>query len=329
MRGPCTPTVGVVIVNWNSGKYLERCIEAISRQTHRPNKIVVVDNGSTDGSIVAIETRYHDVRILKLAENIGFAGANNRAIAMLKDSDWVALVNPDAFPTANWLAEMLRVVEENTGYDFFGCRLVQADDHEILDGTGDVYHVAGLGWRRDYGKPAGAAERGNDEIFAPCAAAAIYRREVLDAVNGFDESFFCYFEDVDLGFRLRLAGYRCMYVSSAVVYHQGSASFGKRSDFSVYHGHRNLVWTYVKNMPGVLFWWYLPQHFLLNLATILWYVLHGRTSVILKAKWDALKGLPVMCRRRRAIQASRKVSISDIRKVMARGWIVLYRRCHA
>jgi GT2 family glycosyltransferase len=164
-------------------------------------------------------------------------------------------------------------------------------------------------------------------VFAPCAAAALYRRDALVKVGGFDESYFAYLEDVDLGFRLRLAGYRCLYVPDAVVRHVGSATTGgQRSDFSVYHGHRNLVWTYFKNMPWPLFWLYLPQHILLNFVSIVYFALRGQGRVILRAKWDALKGLPRILKERRRIQKSRRVSSSELRRVMTKGLLTPYLR---
>jgi GT2 family glycosyltransferase len=147
----------------------------------------------------------------------------------------------------------------------------------------------------------------------------MYSTDLLREVGGFDENYFCYAEDVDLGFRLRLAGYRCLYVPDAVAYHMGSAITGRRSDFTVYHGHRNLVWTYFKNMPWLLFWLYLPQHILLNLITLGWFSLRGQAKVIFKAKWDALKGLPQVLRERKKVQSKRRISAWELRRVMAKG----------
>jgi GT2 family glycosyltransferase len=136
-------------------------------------------------------------------------------------------------------------------------------------------------------------------------------------VGGFDEDFFCYVEDVDLGFRLRLAGYKSIYVPEAIVYHVGSASTGGRhSDFSIYHGHRNLVWTFIKNMPGILLWVLLPLHLLLNIVSILYFSFIGKGKVILTAKLDAVKGIPSMWRKRHHIQEIRQVSASDIWHVL-------------
>jgi GT2 family glycosyltransferase len=131
-----------------------------------------------------------------------------------------------------------------------------------------------------------------------------------------------------LGFRLRLAGYRCLYVPDAIVHHIGAATTAKDSDFAIYHGHRNLVWTYFKNMPWPLFWLYLPQHLFLNLATIVWFLVWGRGRVILKAKSDSLKGLPRILYERRRVQARRHVGAWALRRLMATGFLTRYLRRH-
>ena len=132
-------------------------------------------------------------------------------------------------------------------------------------------------------------------------------------IGGFDEDFFCYGEDVDVGFRLRLAGYVCRFVPEAVVLHAGgTSSGGQRSEFAAYHGHRNMVWVYVKNMPGVLFWLFLPLHILANLASMIVLTLRGQGKVAWHAKRDAIKGLPAMWKKRQAMQSMRVASIKNI-----------------
>ena len=125
----------------------------------------------------------------------------------------------------------------------------------------------------------------------------------------------------DLGFRLILLGYRCWYVPDAVVRHVGSALARRHSSFYIYHGHRNLVWTYLKNMPATLLWLYLPQHFLINVATVLWFSVRGQAQVILKAKLHSLRGLPRVWRQRNTIQAKRQITARELRQMMARGWL--------
>jgi GT2 family glycosyltransferase len=319
-----SPKIALIVVNWNSGELLSQCIAAVTKQSVIPERIIVVDNASTDESAEDIETRYRDAKVIRLTKNMGFAAANNIGIDGSEDYDWIALVNPDVFPERDWLERLSEGARANPDCAFFGSRMLMVSDERTLDGAGDVYHVSGLGWRRGHGARAGGQYLEQGEVFSVCAAAGLYRRDALMEVGGFDESYFGYFEDTDLAFRLRLTGYRGLYVPDAVVRHIGSATTGKDSDFTVYHGHRNLVWTYFKNMPWPLFWLYLPQHILLNLASILWFTLRGRGKVILKAKWDALKGLPGILKERRRIQRARRVGSWELRRVMARGLLTPY-----
>ena len=316
--------ISVIIVNWNGEQFIERCLAALIDQTIKPHEIILVDNASPDNSLTIVQ-QFPSVRVMALNQNTGFAKGNNLAIAATSDeSEWVALINPDAFLEPNWIETMLSAANHNPGFDMFASQLIDASNPLVLDGAGDAYHLSGLVWRTEHGLPVWGADNSEREIFSPCAAAALYRRSALRKVGGFDEDFFCYVEDVDLGFRLRLAGQRCLYVQKSVAYHVGSGTTGGRhSDFSVYHGHRNLVWTFVKNMPGVLFWMLVPLHIVLNVLTVAYFVLRGQGRVILRAKLDALKGLPRMWRKRREIQANRVATIGDIWRVLdKRIWLV-------
>lgn len=317
--------VAVVIVNWNGGALLDRCLAALEAQTRAPDRLVLVDNASTDGSLERAGSRHPAAQVIRLAENAGFAAAVNLGVTAAVGCEWVALLNTDAFPEPAWLEALLTAAREHPQYACFGSRMLSARDPGRLDGTGDVYHVSGLVWRRGVDEPSGTATE-EPEIFSACAASALYNREAFLAVGGFDPDYFCYVEDVDLGFRLRLAGHRSRYVAHAVVHHVGSASVGRRSDFAVYHGHRNLVWTYFKSMPPALLWRYLPQHLLLNLATLAWFTWHGQGRAAWQAKWDALRGLPRVLRKRRELQGRRRVPVGELRAAMARDWLLPYRR---
>jgi GT2 family glycosyltransferase len=311
--------VAVVVVNLNGAAVLDRCLAALRRQTVRPARAIVVDNASTDGSAEDLEGRHPGIEVVRLAANLGFAAANNLAVARADDCDWVALLNPDAFPEPAWLERLLAAAEAHPEFAFFGSRLLRADDPETLDGTGDVLHVGGMAWRRDHGAPAAGTRLDPEEVFSPCAAAALYRRDVWEQVGGLHERYFCYFEDTDLSFRLRLAGHRCLYVPDAVVHHVGSAIAGTDTDFTVYHSFRNLIWTYVRNMPGVLAWVYLPQLVLVNAFLLGAFALRGRPLVIVRAQFAALLGLPRVLSERRAIQASRTAPVHSVHAAMARG----------
>jgi GT2 family glycosyltransferase len=194
--------------------------------------------------------------------------------------------------------------------------MISATVPRLLDGAGDAYHASGLVWRRGHGLPAAKYSSGEREVFSPCAAAALYRRSDLIEIGGFDEDFFCYVEDVDLGFRLRLAGFRCLYVPGAIVHHVGSATAGKNSVFCIYHGHRNLVWTFFKNMPMPLMALLLPAHLLLNLFSIVWYTCAGQSGTVVRSKLDALRGIPAMRRKRIRIQAEKRVRWQAIFRVL-------------
>lgn len=307
--------VTVIIVNWNCGQYLDECLQRLAQQTCQPAHILVMDNGSEDGSAERAQLM-PGVTVRMLGANLGFAAANNIALQECT-TELVALLNPDAFPDPDWLMRLVMAAQAQTEVAAFGSRQMVYNRPTTIDGIGDIYHVSGLVWRNGYGRTLCAEDAVEAEIFSPCACAVLYRRSAVTDAGGFDDDYFCYVEDIDLGFRLRLAGYACIVIPDAVVHHVGSASSGgQHSDFSVYHGHRNLVWTFFKNMPGFLFWLLLPAHLLLNLVAILYFSWRGQGKVIVRAKWHALTGLPAIWKKRQKIQASRRVSTMDIWRVL-------------
>ena len=210
--GPTRPgsAVSVVIPNWNGRRWLPGCLAALAAQTRPPAEVVVVDNGSTDGSLERLAERHPDVRVLALGRNTGFAAAANRGIEAAT-SEAVALVNPDAVLAPDWLERTAAALAADPGAGAVACKMVDLDDPGRVYDAGDVLRRDGVceqrgRFQRDDGR---FDEPG--EVFAACAGAALYRREAVLAVGGFDERFFAYLEDVDLGLRLRLAGWRCRY----------------------------------------------------------------------------------------------------------------------
>lgn len=307
--------IAVIIVNYFTAAHLLECLRALAKQTLSPQSVLIVNNGDAPHALDFVEEIFPSATVVQ-CENIGFAAANNLAVRELVGCAWVAFLNPDAFPEPDWLEQLVSAAKHHSEADCFASQLLKAPAPELLDGQGDSYHVSGFAWRSRHGQRQSAAREG--EVFSACAAAALFRRQVLLDVGGFDERYFCYFEDVDLGFRLRLRGVRCVHVPTAIVRHVGSgASGGARSDFAVYHGHRNLVWTFVKNMPGLWFWLLLPVHLVLNIAEIVWFSLHGRAKVIWRAKLDAIKGLPTVWGQRKQVQALRAVPSLVVLKAMS------------
>jgi len=313
-------TASVILVIWNSSAYLPTCLEKLSMETFRNFEVILANNGAKDESLDVLKKRYSsfELHIENIGSNLGFATANNIGARMAKGK-WLILLNTDAFPEPDWLEILLKAAEENPEYSFFSSRQIQENKPELLDGAGDAYHISGLAWRNGYNYKAAKYGHEQKEVFSACAAAALIERDLFLEMGGFDEDFFSYFEDVDLGFRLRLQGKKCLYVPDAVVHHVGSASTGKRSDFSVYYGYRNMIWAFFKNMPSPLIWLFLPIHIGTVLFFILYLTLRGQGKVILRAVFDAIIGLPNILKKRKSIQQNIKIKPFELLNVMSTG----------
>lgn len=319
------PVVSVLVLNWNGAAVLPRCLDALAAQTFRNFEVWVLDNASTDGSAEIVETRWPEFHVARFERNLGFAAGNNRGAALARGR-WLALLNNDAFPEPGWLAALVQAAEAHPEGAFFASRLVEASDPSCLQAAGDVVHASGCAWpRRSEAQPMGANEHPVlEEVFSATAAAVMYDRQVFLQLGGFAEAFVSHLEDVDLGFRLRLAGQRCLYVPEAVAAHVGSASYGRESERTVYQVQRNLLWLYVADMPGALFWKYLPAHLFAHLFFLIYYSLRSRAGAVWRAKRDALRGLPAALRRRKQVQAARRVSPAAIDRCLDRGWLSPY-----
>ena len=310
-----TPTVTVCIVAYQSGAYLQPCLDALAAQTFEGFEAVVVDNGSTDGSVEALRLPDVRFRVQAMGANLGFAAANNVA-ARGSTAAWLATLNPDTVADPTWLAALMAATARWPEAASFGSTQVSLDGVPRLDGVGDCWHAAGVAWRARYGWPADAVPP-EGEVFGPCAAAALYRRDLFVGLGGFDERYFCYCEDVDMAYRLRLAGHIAVQVPDAVVRHAGSGITGRVSDFTLFHGHRNRVWTFVKNTPGAWLWWLLPWHLAYDLAMTVVARKVGGFGSVARAHWAALMGIgPVLADRRR-VQATRRASLKRLAAAMA------------
>ena len=305
--------VTVIIVFYHGLDDLKRCLVALQDQTLQPEKIIIVDN-SPAGQCSEIA---EDARLLLLRpeKNLGFAAGNNWAIREAK-TELVLTLNADAFPKENCLAELVKAASKHSECAAFGCVQLQAEDERFLDGIGDFYHISGLMWRRGYGRLASKFEIVDGPICSPCGASALYRKSVFDKLGGFDEDFFCFCEDVDLGLRIWSEGYTCRLVAGAVVAHKGSGSTGKQSDFSVYHGHRNLVWVFMKNMPGIAFYLLLPLHILAIIQLHRGVSRQGQGEIMRKSSQDALRGVRRAWQKRRELASRRRISCFALRRFM-------------
>ncbi len=304
----------VIIVNWNGREMLSKCLQALGKQVFRRFSVIVADNGSTDGSVEWVRQEYPQVEVIALSQNLGFSAANNIALKKVR-TPYAALLNNDAFPHPLWAEKMIAAMEANPEAGFAASKLLFADHPEAIDRAGDSYTLAGAGLLRGRGNS--AAGYGKAEwVFGACAAAALYRTQMLQHIGLFDEDFFLLYEDVDLSFRAQLRGYKCLYVPEAVVFHKGSGSIGHDSPVSVYYAHRNLEWVYLQNMPSLLLLKTLPYHVFYNILALLYFVFAGRLRDYLKAKRDAFRGVRKALSKRRIIQHQRCVNDCYVRQLL-------------
>jgi N-acetylglucosaminyl-diphospho-decaprenol L-rhamnosyltransferase len=308
------PDFSVIVVAYNSGRVLSRCMEALSRQTFANFEVLLVDNGPADAAVETLDPLDSRARILRPGRNLGFAAGNNLAAREAR-ANWLVLLNPDAFPLPDWLFQINEAIRRYPRVSMFGSTQLRADDPGILDGAGDHYHPLGLAWRGGEGS---SAETISDdaEVFGPCGAAAIYRREAFNDVGGFAESFFCYYEDVDLAFRLRIAGGVCVQIADAKVEHMGSTTVGAGSDFIRYHVTRNRIWTFLRGMPALLLIVLLPGLVATLLLRLAIGAFTGDFMTRARAITDALFALPRVLRERRDIQSRRRVGQISLARSM-------------
>jgi len=310
------PFFSVLILYWQSEKYLQCCLQSLQGQTFQDFEVILLDNGANQspGPAALATIQVSRLKLLHSETNLGFAGGNNLA-ARSASGEYLVLVNGDAFPEPNWLETIHQAALFHPGH-CFASRLVMADNPAMLDGEWNVYHASGLAWRKNHKKPITKSEKNSRYVMSACAAASAYPRTAFEQAGGFDEEFFAYMEDLDLDMRLQLAGYPFLYLPEAVVRHVGSGSTGYRSDFATYFGQRNLIWAFVKNMPGFLFYLLLPAHIFFNLLYLIAGIFMPSGKALFRGKQDALKGLPGMLKKRRVIQSRREISLFQFAKLL-------------
>lgn len=244
--------VRVIIANWNGKELLKTCLDSLETQTFRDFKVILVDNGSGDGSVEFVRENYPGVEIVALDKNYGFAKGNNIGMAeALKDKEvqYIALLNNDTKPTPVWLESLAGPLFENNDIGFCASKMLKWDRPDYIDSAGIKVTACGAIENRGAGQRDGELFNKQVEVFGACAGAALYRRSMLKEIGLFDEDFFAYYEDVDLSFRARLMGYKCLYVPEAVVYHVGGGTAKERKSQFLRYAYRNWVGVIIKNFP--------------------------------------------------------------------------------
>ncbi|HUT53224.1 MAG TPA: glycosyltransferase family 2 protein [bacterium] len=243
--------VAVVIVNYNRAELLRQCIASVLAQTVPPAEIIVVDNGSSDGSAEMVERSFGAaVRVIRLERNQGFAGGNNAGIAAAS-SEWIALLNNDATADPGWIAGMMEAAERDAGAGLVACRILRADRRELLDNIGVRIWADGISrGARHFSRD---AETDAAEVFIPSGCAMMMKRGAFVKAGGFDEGMFCYSEDTDLFIRIRLLGFRCVMARRAAVYHLGGGgTLGVVSPEKIYLVERNRIAILMRYYPIIL-----------------------------------------------------------------------------
>jgi GT2 family glycosyltransferase len=309
------PQVSIVIVVYESGPTLGRCLAAVRAQSFTDYELIVVDNASSDRVAQAAAQADAGIVLIENAENLGFAAAVNQG-ARRASGRWLALLNPDAYAQPEWLERLLDAAHANPQVRSFTSRQLMADHPGWLDGLGDVMSLAGFPFRGGFGhKDPGALEPG--WVFSGCGGAMMVERDLFLDLGGFDERLFCYCEDVDLGYRLRLVGEPTLLVPDAVVSHVGSASTGgRRSEFAVFHGTRNRFWVFVKDTPPVLFWLTLPLHILATAVLFATHAMRGELGAPMRGLTAGIRNLHVALEARREAQATRRAGSWAIARAM-------------
>lgn len=309
------PTITVVVVAYQSGPTLERCLAGLRAQTHADFETLIVDNASTDGAPQAAAAADPGLRLIESGANLGFAAGNNLAARKAR-GQWLVLLNPDAYPQPDWLEQLMAAAAAFPQVRSFTSRQIMAETPTLLDGMGDVMSGAGLPYRGGYGR-LDPGEIAPGEVFSPCGAAMMIDRDLFLDLGGFDESFFCYCEDVDFGYRLRLIGEPTIVAPKAIVLHEGSVSSGgPRSDFAVFHGTRNRLWLLIKNTPWPLLIIILALHFLAIGVIMCRPFGRLQAATTRRALKAALLGLRPALDSRRKIQAARRATTWAIFRAM-------------
>jgi GT2 family glycosyltransferase len=311
------PFCSIIIPNYNGEHLLSTCLDGLRLQTYRNFEVIVVDDASSDGSVALLERDYPEARVLRLARNRGLAAACN-AGAAIASGEIIVLLNTDTEAEPGWLAALVEALAQHPEAGSVASKMLLFDRRDTLHTAGDLYGLDGIPrnrgvWERDEGQYDQALE-----IFSGCGGATAYRREAWDSAGGFDEDFFMYLEDVDLGWRLQLAGYRALFAPQARVYHQLSATGG--GALASFYTGRNTIWVLAKDVPGFL----LRRHWrsiLLAQRRIAWEALRAwrgeAARARLRGQLAGLWGVPRMLGKRRAVQASKRVSDEYLSNLMA------------
>jgi len=317
------PLVSVIVVTYNGRQHLADCLNSLRTQeplTASQVEVIVVDNGSTDGTVEFLKQSYHWVHVIALSRNVGFAAGNNAGISVSRGK-YIALLNNDATAQPGWLAAMLRAVEASPNIGGVACNIRFRHDPRLINSTGLVLYRDGRGGDRGFRQRDEGQFDAAEEVFGPCGAAMLLRRDMIDDVGDFDERLFMYYEDLDLAWRARLRGWRFIYEPRAVAHHVHCASAAEGSPFFCFHVERNRALVNWKNQSLIIAL-LVSIGLVVRVVRTWWRVLRGRQTIahgvaFIRALLSCLRHLPAaLFERRRIRTVRRRVPDSTIRELI-------------
>ena len=308
--------VAVVIPNWNGEDFIRNCLDSLRQQTTK-HTVIVVENGSVDRSIAIIEAEYPEVILLKQPENLGFAGGTNIGIqrAINDGFDFVALLNNDAIADKGWLKELLQTIQADKHIGSVMSK-IKSLDGKTLDGTGEIFTTWGVHFPRGRKEEDLGQYDKNLDIFGASGGASLFSTKTLKETGLFDEDFFAYYEDVDLAWRIQLAGWKTVFAPEAIVYHHINASSSRIKGFATYQSIKNLPWVIWKNVPTSLLWKILPRFLLIYIMFIGSALARAQFIPVIKGIFMSAILFPKKLWQRLKIQKNRKVSRKYILSIL-------------
>jgi GT2 family glycosyltransferase len=305
----------VVVPNWNGLKFVGMCLDSLAKTTMEAFEVIVIDNGSVDGSRELVEEKYPWVRLVKLPANMGFAIACNEGIKASR-GEYICLLNNDIEVEPDWLDKLVEGMERHPECGMGTSKMMFLHDRESFYNTGDLFHAWSAGGGRGQGeKDVGQFDK-EEYVFGACAGAGIYRKSLFEVAGVFDEDFFIFAEDVDLNMRCQLLGLRCVYLPEAKVYHIGTATVGLYSDRYAYLCKRNDIFVLIKNYSLRMYFKYFVSILRHQFRDITYFTYRGQGWILFKSKIDAFKMLIPMLYRRWKIQSTRTIPDTEIENLI-------------
>lgn len=307
--------VSVVIPNWNGSDVITECIDSIKNQNLKPLEVIVVDNGSTDGSVEIIKKQFPEVKLISLEKNIGFAGAVNKGIKAAK-GDYVFLLNNDATLEKNCLEELIKTAQTNKS-DITQCTIL-TNGGKLIDSVGDEYSIWGLPYPGMRNQPSDKAPKKDKEIFSASGGASLYKKSLFNEIGYFDEDFFAYYEDVDISIRAHMQNKKIFLSTKAIVHHKMNYTAKKLPGFSREMAIKNSLYLYWKNIPFPLSLKILPKFIYCNLRMTGAALTKGHPIIAIKAHIIAIVHFPSMMIKRHQIQTNKKLSSAELEKLLSK-----------